>query len=532
MKRILLLCAIILHQGVFSQVVLDSTFGNAGIAKYNLNGLYYNGLGGISNVGNSLFTTDAFFHNNSLHVACIGEDLIINTQPALQFDTIPRQFNSIHKLTNTGVADTMYGYKGDVIFRDVLPHQFGALSTKITMLNSGSTITVENIEVGPYIRKILIRKHFANGAIDYNFGNNGVLDPNMEESQLTKYLFQRNNFIYVASHTHLGNGATIKSYDTLGNPNLNFGNNGVWSIDTTNYLMFCNMDVSGNILIVYYNTLNFTFYKIAINANGIQNTVTNSTINLSSSYNFATIRYGNFIPNPDSSFYVWKYYGDNGPNDETYFFLTKYKQNGEIDSSYANNGVLIKQLENSVDITDVLIDHNSIYITGYQDSTQFLNYRFIVGKLDLSGNVDTSFYWNGYWKDTASIYNNSSALGLIKHSGNRILAYGNEGQCGSGGIVLVQFIDKTEPISTAGLEEKDQIEFSLYPNPANNFLRILNESSYAISDVFVHNQLGELISIPKANNEELNITSLSSGIYYLSVTFSNGSTSRRKFVKN
>jgi hypothetical protein len=76
--------------------------------------------------------------------------------------------------------------------------------------------------------------------------------------------------------------------------------------------------------------------------------------------------------------------------------------------------------------------------------------------------------------------------------------------------------------------------FSFFPNPANDLLTINFDNYYLDnSTLIIYNTLGQVVLKEKISGRtsNLNITSLESGIYYVSID--NGSvTERQKFIKN
>jgi len=69
-------------------------------------------------------------------------------------------------------------------------------------------------------------------------------------------------------------------------------------------------------------------------------------------------------------------------------------------------------------------------------------------------------------------------------------------------------------------------QLSIYPNPAKNNLTIDNTSSLQISDAKLYNIIGKDTGI-RLEGDNLNIASLPAGIYFLTLTTSEGSTTRK-----
>jgi hypothetical protein len=75
---------------------------------------------------------------------------------------------------------------------------------------------------------------------------------------------------------------------------------------------------------------------------------------------------------------------------------------------------------------------------------------------------------------------------------------------------------------------------TLYPNPAENFIRIKNDSQYEIRKVQVSNANGQLIRsevINENNQIEINVSGLNSGLYFITLHSENGSAVKTFIIK-
>ena len=106
-----------------------------------------------------------------------------------------------------------------------------------------------------------------------------------------------------------------------------------------------------------------------------------------------------------------------------------------------------------------------------------------------------------------------------------------ENQWGNNRFELILNLDKTGVDEFALL---NQTQMLVYPNPATDVLNInISNSSFKNSDVVVYNISGtEVIKTNMANsNAQLNIETLSNGVYFVKVTNQNGFNKTVKFVK-
>ena len=80
---------------------------------------------------------------------------------------------------------------------------------------------------------------------------------------------------------------------------------------------------------------------------------------------------------------------------------------------------------------------------------------------------------------------------------------------------------------TVGLEENNALNVELYPNPVNNVLTVKGDN---IVKVAIFNALGQEV-VAVENRNEIDVTSLNNGLYFVRVTDVNGNVSVNKIVK-
>ncbi|MAB39839.1 MAG: hypothetical protein CL528_06155 [Aequorivita sp.] len=75
---------------------------------------------------------------------------------------------------------------------------------------------------------------------------------------------------------------------------------------------------------------------------------------------------------------------------------------------------------------------------------------------------------------------------------------------------------------------KHNILFSIYPNPTNGVLSI--NSSSTVSEITIYNNIGQLLFTFKEKNQ-IDISTLSKGIYFVKIKDENGQTETKKVIK-
>lgn len=82
------------------------------------------------------------------------------------------------------------------------------------------------------------------------------------------------------------------------------------------------------------------------------------------------------------------------------------------------------------------------------------------------------------------------------------------------------------PLVVSNIEESNEIDLSIYPNPSSGLISI--ETKDQINSIEVYNLIGELITVNKEINQQLDLSALDSGMYILKFDFSNGNSVSKK----
>lgn len=150
------------------------------------------------------------------------------------------------------------------------------------------------------------------------------------------------------------------------------------------------------------------------------------------------------------------------------------------------------------------------------------------------------FFQGGFWNGYLTRYNPTS---LQLFDTYRITTQGSVDKmisCGDNCYALI-----TNTVSTNGSNRvvilKPQVlsneefdfknNFSLYPNPTHNIFYIKNLNNINILNVSIYNTLGEVIWHQSTNNNGIDLSSISNGIYFCKITDDNGKAYTQKIIK-
>lgn len=86
-----------------------------------------------------------------------------------------------------------------------------------------------------------------------------------------------------------------------------------------------------------------------------------------------------------------------------------------------------------------------------------------------------------------------------------------------------------ENLGTLSVNQNNALEFSIYPNPTKDILKI--NSNINVSQIEIYNELGVLV-LSILDNNNIDISTLSKGIYFIKVFDVNGNVSLKKVIKS
>ncbi len=366
-----------------------------------------------------------------------------------------------------------------------------------------------------------------------NFGTNGIYYYNNDTYYHSAKIGQdyANNKIVIASdHRNLNSYTYLhKILETGGNdPVFNAGNpvQFYMYIGYDIYPNAINTDDSGNIYVSgamsYGGGFDTTVKKFS--TTGVQDT----TYSLTSGGGSSARSYSNpgYIFNAnDNTSYTF------GMNGYYRMLITKKTATGVADNTFGTSGTAV------VDFTDTYYD-NVNSITGHGDA---LNLKIILAgrtraqslsalanislaRIDANGVLDTSFGTAGkvsvptlstsYWDNLPSD---------IDYSTGKLYVMGYSAT----GIVSLYRFNLGSILSTNQNNIFDN-NISIYPNPAQNILNIQTEEK--INTINIIDMLGRNSVINNFNNNQVDVSNLSSGLYFITIQAENGSF-KQKFIK-
>lgn len=388
-----------------------------------------------------------------------------------------------------------------------------------------------------------LRKVLSSGLNDNSFGSLGF------QTNVIQWLDVYSRIVIKGQYIYLSNNTEIGRYDFNGNLDLSFGSNGKISLAG---IQSFNVNEDQSIYVWGGNT--------------IKKLTPSGTIDSSFSEIGSVSIYS--VTN-DNKLIIYKTTSTDS--------VFRYDSQGNLDSSFANNGQLIPVSAGEISSIYSLraVPTGEIIITLAKVSggtTSYYSKKYLI-----NGNLDTAFGVNGTLTPSLGGVVFDGNGNMLKISVDRVWRYTPNGMpdttfhagtssfyvpVGSGGIpgggsginylvdifvvdsdkllvlrterlslnmrnyIMDQYVKVTTTLNTSEVNHKNEISFN---NPFNNELTF--NTNEKIKQVEIFDESGRLV-LKEANKNKLNTDHLTKGVYFIKITKQSGEVISKKAIKN
>jgi len=440
--------------------------------------------------------------------------------------TIPDNSGAYHltlsKHDSDGYLVPAFGNNG-IIIHEI---NYASQPFDIKILNDGKILIAGFVYLGPTqsgpgTLQAFVTRCFADGSIDSSFATDGTFTLAVDDSHFNDMFILPDNSILLSGNIY--NGGILYKLDENGNPDSNYGVNGMRALSEAGFL-FLNWDAvlleDGNLLSVGFDFTNFDDTKMScmkIDLDG--NLITDFADN------------GRFLYDPYSGmpeitdfFSMVKVRSDGkillaGTSSQQKLLLLD--ETGEIDESFGNAGVV----SHSYPCSDVVLQEDNKILIGGNVVVSDYNYGISITRLAENGDLDESFNYTGNYQLDISEENDYLQEFQFMDS-THLLVSGSSRFYDNEASFMLARLDISQTLSAEELAAND---FAIYPNPTENTLFIEGVSP---QNVRILNSLGQLVAeLPYDKESGVSLEKLSSGSYLVSFEDENGITFSWRFVK-
>ena len=475
MKKILPLILFVVSYTTLSQsITLDTSYGVNGYTLFDSK------------------TTDHLTYSKILND---GSILVSSSR----YNTINAQQELLLiKYNSSGNIDTSFGTNGEYI----ISHSD----------DNGVEIildTNENIYLFANVFEAKMFKLTPNGSLDINFGSNGVLTLFDNTTSFTPdYAAIVDGGIIIGASYVLNSTekTTLKKIDFNGNFLTSFGTNGIVDFDFNLYEIKA-PESNGFFVSGGYNDSSFTIIKF--DSNGTKD-ITFATNGELTDNDRSTIEYFRMYK-IDNNYYTNIFYETSTSSE-----VSKYDLNGNLDTSFGNNGRL--SFVSSL-ITDIHLYNNNLYITGFN----IPDFNGSVYSFDLNGSVNSVFSNNGVYNIPS---NNYKDLPLNLHiENNNLVITGSQRYSNTD----VKHYSSKYNISSATASNQEIENFNItFKNPIEDEVEVFSKNAQ-ITKLTIFSLDGK--HIKTSNSNKIKTENLSQNLYILNCHLENGNIVSKKIIK-
>ena len=352
--------------------VLDANFGNNGIIDTNFSMNYSVSTSLVIDKQNNIIIGGSEFDNNNNNTYAFAKYL-----PTGQLDTtFGNQGIVITDLSNDNYFYN--GFNGPFIFNKII-----AVDNNNNIIFSGTVGQQQDYN-------IVLARYLSNGQIDLSFGVNGYVLTDFsgnDSSQAFSVQVDLCDNIVVAgldTDSNGNNNYALAKFLPTGMIDLSFGNQGFivsdFSGNDNSVALSLAIDQQNNIIVAGSNNDSYAFSKYSASGDLIVTIVTNFGYynDYSAAFSVAIDQQNNII--------IGGIQNDNYSSSN--YALAKYDQNGDIITSFGDNGTIIADFSGndySSGLSVVVDLQNNIIIGG------FSNGYYALAKYNQNGVLDTTF---------------------------------------------------------------------------------------------------------------------------------------------
>ena len=388
----------------------------------------------------------------------------------------------------------------------------------VIILSNGKSILIGNkINDNNYTNynDILMQFNNADGSIDTSTQPvTGQKTINIGYAENIYSMKEYDNKLYACGYLQVSSSQSQKllvaRFDLTGNLDTTFGANGYISPVISNFDNAIDIFIQNDskILVTGGSINNFTVARFLNNGN-LDNTFgTNGITNIDLGANGLSVP-NSIIVQSDNKILVSGTLNLNNSNVFNYA-VARLNENGSLDTSFGSNGFYktMVGISPSGSCTDMkLLSNGKIILAGNLKTGTGIGLL----KLNSNGTLDNTFGTNGI---TTTINNNITNVSVskiaIKSDGKVLVVGGAKANAPNNQTQI--FIAQYNNSNTLGNENFEKDKSTIYPNPVKEAIYLSNITK---AEYEIFNILGESILKGISNENQINVNSLTKGIYIL-----------------
>jgi uncharacterized delta-60 repeat protein len=434
-----------------------------------------------------------------------------------------------------GSPDNSFGINGLVLNADIYSGMGYAIAIQPDnkILVAGNKY-YDHIEIAPdrwaSVDKSFIARYDSNGDPDLTFGDNGIIimDFNVRSSTFSSLALLENNQMILGGH--VGSTTILLKLNPDGSVDNSFGNSGLVVFDDPDFMFLMysfELLEDGNLLCYGGEYLGDDSYFLEpVTRVAILKLNTNGELVSSFGDNGKVLI--------DNEFSVGMHYCSKSIEMENHqillggymqnSFLLKLHPDGSLDDSFGSQGIVT----HSYPFVDMAVwENGQIFVAGSKEMNPY-DWGYSVCRFNVTGTIDETFNTTGYFDYNPSAGKDYLHCIIIQPDGKLLLS-GSSHTTGPADFTLVRLVTDDTPNQNEDIRIETDIK--IYPNPFQEVINI-KSSGETLSQLIIYDIVGNTVLSESCNTNEISISlNLPKGIYICTVVTSNGNRYSRKIVK-
>ena len=514
----------IMNTNIFYRLLLvffyAFSFGQAGMLDTTFNGVGFRLIDTTDNQTGVSFNNSTSVLQNDGKIVMAGPGWCSNSGRCA----------TIMRLNSDGTTDTAFGVDGFFRLTPGTLDSFCGLTIQLDgkIVFAGTYRTPSSSD-----DKIIVIRLNNNGTIDNNFGTTGfrIIDINTYSTATCVKIQSDNKILVGGSNTIINPNFGLTRLMPNGDLDTSFATNGMTqtingTIGLNSEIYAMDIQPDGKILCSgkFYEINNTfdNFCTVRYNNNGtIDSTFGTNGMVLTAVDIGGDVIYSQLIQ-PDGKILLAGYSSDGA---HFYMPIMRLNSDGSLDTSFGNDGLVSQDISGiSYPICKKIIlqPDGKIVAVGY-------GYQSFIARFNSNGSLDTTFNNTGF---NVCDFNPSPLINGVFNSvfllpNGKLLATGLTDYNTTIFSSYYTTIARFESGLNLSNESFNKNNVAVYPNPTNN-KSFFDNSQSQFNNLEIYNYLGQLVSSQKmqfSNNQEIDLSKFSTGIYVLKMSNENESVS-------
>ncbi len=437
----------------------------------------------------------------------------------------------LYRYNVNGLPDSTFGVNGMVNWsNNAAQKYYSGNASSLVLLDNGKILVAGYYlyQVDPTLPnaqyEFALGRFNSNGTRDSTFGINGRVHSQIgerHEAYGKTLAIQADEKIIVGGYMYKTGGYTncLVRYHSDGKIDSSFGLYGIAEMPIGGYISSIAIQKDGRILFMGNDSKNnSTFISLArFNNNGtIDKTFDNDGLVTTSLGVMGDISGNMLTLQSDGKIFITGYAILETDKKSSHIALVRYNVNGSLDNTFDKDGIVLTQIDsNRSSASSIVIQSDRKIVISGNTTISTTSYPCLI-RYNSDGSLDSTFDFDG--KVVVPVEFRAGSSSVVLQSDNKIVIASTEINNRDIMLFLARYNNRDH--STINSSDIQLIELSIYPNPMNNQSTIQTSINLQNASLLIFNIYGQLVSKRDnlyGNEVDFFRDNLSNGMYFINL---------------